>query len=137
MRVACIPLAHNARFASSRPDTTVQRQLDQINAQTLATAATLKVVGDVKQLAITFQDAQSTIAKAFTDSTAISTANNLLSSAQADVSNLTQSISTHNILLNITPPENQADIRTELENLREQLKEARTTNMSLRPTTFR
>jgi hypothetical protein len=64
-----IPLAPNSRFNSSRPDPILQRQLDHVNAQTEATDATLRqVVGDVKHLANTFQEAQTTITKAFTDS---------------------------------------------------------------------
>jgi hypothetical protein len=121
-----IPLAPNSRFTSSRPDPILQRQLDQVNAQTEATAATLRqVVGDVKHLANTFQEAQSTITKAFSDSTDIYTANNLLTAAQADVSNLSQTIATQNILLRLTPPADQADFRAQLLSLQEQLNVAK------------
>jgi len=126
-----IPLFFSSRtyapFSSQQSDNVLQRQLDRVNAQSEATAASLKdVVSDVKQLAHGFQEAQTTITKAFTDSTAVYSANNQLTSAQFDVSSLLQSISTNNILLGITPPERQDVVREELENLREQLKEAKT-----------
>ena len=126
-----IPLFFSSRtyapFSSQQSDNVLQRQLDHVNAQSEATAASLKdIVSDVKQLAHGFQEAQTTITKAFTDSTAVYSANNQLTSAQFDVSSLLQSISTNNILLGITPPERQDVVREELENLREQLKEAKT-----------
>jgi len=133
LNATSIPMTFNARYNSSLsssqcPDPIVQCQLDYVNTQTEAMASTLKdVVGDVKQLAFVFQDAQTTITKAFSDSTAVYAANNLLTSAQADVSNINQSIVTHNVLLRITPPEQQYDIRAELQNLREQLKLAQVT----------
>jgi hypothetical protein len=83
------------------------------------------VVGNVKHLTNTFQEAQTAITKAFSYSTDIYTANNLLTSAQADVSNLSQTIATQNILLRLTPAVDQDDFCTELQNLQEQLNVAR------------
>jgi len=111
---------------SQQPDPTIERRLDRVNAQSEATAASLKeVVSDVKQLAYGFQEAQATITRAFSDSTAIYSANSELTAAQFDVSSLLQSISTNNILLGITPPDRQDAVRDELECLKEQLNEAR------------
>jgi hypothetical protein len=94
---------------------------------TEATAATLRqVVGDVRHLATTFQEAQSTITKVFSDSTDVYTANNLLTAAQADVSMLSQAVTTQTLLLHLTPLSNQADFRADLQKLQEQLAAAKT-----------
>ena len=121
-----IPLTPNSRFNSSRPDPILQRQLDHVNAQTDATAATLRqVVGDVKHLANTFQEAQTAITKAFTDSTDVYTANNLLMAAQADVSSLSQAVATQALLLRLTSPSEHPDLHSDLQNLQQQLAAAR------------
>ena len=129
LNTTSIPLFFNARTLGSfshQSDPTLERRLDRVNAQSEATAASLKeVVSDVKQLAYGFQEAQTTITRAFTDSTAIYSANSELTAAQFDVSSLMQSISTNNILLGIAPPDRQEHIRNELESLKEQLNEAR------------
>jgi len=129
LNTTSIPLFFNARSFGSysqQSDPTLERRLDCVNAQSEATAASLKeVVRDVKQLAYSFQEAQTTITRAFTDSTAIYSANSELTAAQFDVSSLMQSISTNNILLGIAPSECQDAIRSELQSLKEQLNEAR------------
>lgn len=132
LNTTSIPLFYNPRafssFSNPQSDTILHRRLDLVNAQSEATAASLKeVVSDVKQLAHGFQEAQTTITKAFTDSTAIYSANSQLTAAQFDVSSLLQSISTNNILLGITPPERQDILKSELENLKEQLEAAKAT----------
>jgi hypothetical protein len=134
LNTTSIPLFFNTRTLgpySQQSDPTLERRLDRVNAQSEATAASLKeVVSDVKQLAYGFQEAQTTITRAFTDSTAIYSANSELTAAQFDVSSLMQSISTNNILLGIAPPECQDAIRSELESLKEQLNEARVIKMA-------
>ena len=81
-----------------------------------------EVVHNIKQLACGFQEAQTTIARAFT---AIYSASSELTAAQFHVSSLIQSISVYNILLGISPPEHQDTIWNELKSLKEQLSEAR------------
>jgi hypothetical protein len=129
LNTTSIPLFFNTRSFgtySQQSDPTLERRLDRVNTQSEATAASLKeVVSNVKQLAYGFQEAQTTITRAFTDSTAIYSANSELTAAQFDVSSLMQSISTNNILLGIAPPERQDAIRNELQGLKEQLNEAR------------
>jgi hypothetical protein len=122
LNASSIPMAPNSRFNPSRPDPVLQRQLDLVSSQTKANAATLKhVVNDVRYLAVTFQEAQNTITKAFSDFTDIYSANNLLTSAQADVSNLSQALTSQNLLLHLASPDDQAELRIELLNLQGQL----------------
>jgi len=124
-----IPLFFNSRSftSSTQSDTILHRRLDIVNAHSEATAASLKeVISDVKQLAHGFQEAQATITKAFTDSTAVYSANSQLTAAQFDVSSLLQTISTNNILLGIAAPDRRPQIQAELESLNDQLNEART-----------
>ena len=82
-------------------------------------------MGDVKHLANTFQEAQTAITKAFTDSTDVYTANNLLMAAQADVSSLSQAVATQALLLRLTSPSEHPDLHSDLQNLQQQLAAAR------------
>ena len=123
-----IPLSFSNRYSSStsQPNPLIQCQLDRVNAQSEATAASLKgVVSNVKQLACDFQQAQATLTNTFSSS-AVYSANNLLTSAQFNVSTLQQTITTHNMILSITSPDRQLEACTELETLRERLRHAKT-----------